>query len=99
MIERHTTADKLKPALIYIYAFGDVDEVAGRVTAYEGHIISIKTGVYPAEGMFIIFEDTEANKIAFVDLPASQPQNILPDLINRYLFSQPLPCNSCIYLF
>lgn len=74
MIERHTASEELKPALIYIYAFGDVDEVAGRITASGGHILSIKTDVYPEEGVFIIFEDTEANKIAFVDLRTSQAQ-------------------------
>lgn len=74
MIERNTAAEELKPALIYIYAFGDVDEVAGRIIAAGGHILSIKTNVYPEEGVFIIFEDTEANKIAFVGLRASQTQ-------------------------
>ncbi len=72
MIERNAAAEELKPALIYIYAFGDVDGVAGRIIACGGHILSIKNDVYPEEGVFIIFEDTEANKIAFVGLRAAQ---------------------------
>ncbi|MCH5719775.1 VOC family protein [Niabella hibiscisoli] len=74
MVERNLATEELKPALIYIYAFGDVDEVASLITACGGHILSMKTDVYPEEGVFIIFEDTESNKIAFVGLRASQAQ-------------------------
>jgi predicted enzyme related to lactoylglutathione lyase len=74
MVEKDDAGWELRPSLVYIYAFGDIDEVAGRITESGGHILSIKTNVYPEEGVFIIFEDTEANKIAFVGLRASQAQ-------------------------
>lgn len=74
MIERDHVSGELSPSLVYIYAFGDIDEVAGRIIASGGNILSLKTDVYPEEGVFIIFEDTEANKIAFVGLRASQAQ-------------------------
>ncbi|GEM_PF-5683413 len=74
LVERKTGAGEHRPSLIYVYAFGEVDHVASLITASGGRILSMKTDVYPEEGVFIIFEDTESNKIAFVGLRASQGQ-------------------------
>lgn len=74
MTERADDMEELKSPLIYIYAYGDVDHVAEQIIASGGRVLSMKTDVYPEEGVFIIFEDTENNKLAFVGLRSSNAQ-------------------------
>ncbi|ULT40961.1 hypothetical protein KRR40_40620 [Niabella defluvii] len=74
MVESGADSAERATSLIYIYAFGEVDQVAESIIHCGGRILSMKTDVYPDDSVFIIFEDTEGNKLAFVGLRASQSQ-------------------------
>lgn len=74
MVEGSTNDEARTTPLIYIYAYGEIDQVAESIITCGGRILLMKTDIYPEDSIFIIFEDTEGNKLAFVGLRDSQSQ-------------------------